>query len=90
MDQISFANAEYESKRCKNRLEVFLELVEKLMPWKRLEKKVARHYHNGRPPYSLSAMLRIPFMRLFYNLNDPAMEDAGSVYLFFANKAENK
>lgn len=31
---------------------------------------------NGRPPYPLSAMLRVYCMQLFYNLSDPAMEDA--------------
>ncbi|MEP1216462.1 MAG: IS3 family transposase, partial [Marinobacter sp.] len=31
---------------------------------------------NGRPPYPLSAMLRVHCMQLFYNLSDPAMEDA--------------
>jgi IS5 family transposase len=30
--------------------------MDKLIPWKQLEKKVARHYpkgHNGRPPYAV-------------------------------------
>ncbi|OZG69885.1 IS5 family transposase, partial [Hahella sp. CCB-MM4] len=31
---------------------------------------------NGRPPYPLSIMLRVHCMQLFYNLSDPAMEDA--------------
>lgn len=31
---------------------------------------------NGRPPYPLPAMLRVHCMQLFYNLSDPAMEDA--------------
>ncbi|MEH6561135.1 MAG: IS5 family transposase [Marinobacter sp.] len=47
--------------------------------WKALEKKIARHYPkgaNGRPPYPLSAILRVHCMQAFYNLSDPAMEDA--------------
>jgi hypothetical protein len=50
-----------------------------LIPWKQLEKKVARLYpkgQNGRPPYLLLAMLRVRCMQLFDNLSDPAMEDA--------------
>jgi len=44
-----------------------------------LEKKVAHYYpkgQNGRPPYPLSAMLRVHRLQLFYNLSDPAMKDA--------------
>ena len=50
-----------------------------LIPWVKLEKKLARHYpkgENGRPPYPLNTMLRVHAMQLFYNLSDPAMEDA--------------
>ena len=53
--------------------------MDKLIPWKQLEKKILRHYpkgENGRPPYPLPVMLRVHCMQLFYNLSDPAMEDA--------------
>lgn len=79
MDQITFSEAEYQTKKRKTRREIFLERMDKLLPWKQLEKKVARYYpkgQNGRPPYPLSAMLRVHCMQLFYNLSDPAMEDA--------------
>lgn len=79
MEQISFAEAEYQNKKRKTRREKFLERMDKLIPWARLEKKLRRYYpkgHNGRPPYPLGVMLRIHCMQLFYNLSDPAMEDA--------------
>ena len=79
MDQITFSEAEYQTKKRKTRREIFLERMDKLIPWKQLEKKVARYYpkgRNGRPPYPLPAMLRVHCMQLFYNLSDPAMEDA--------------
>tara|TARA_R100001440_G_scaffold60088_1_gene79878 strand:- start:37707 stop:38159 length:453 start_codon:yes stop_codon:yes gene_type:complete len=79
MDQITFSEAEYQTKKRKTRREIFLERMDKLIPWKQLEKKVARHYpkgQTGRPPYPLSTMLRVHCMQLFYNLSDPAMEDA--------------
>ena len=79
MDQMTFSEVEYQNKKRKTRREIFLERMEKLIPWKQLEKKIARHYpkgENGRPPYPLSAMLRVHCMQLFYNLSDPAMEDA--------------
>lgn len=79
MDQLSFAEAEYHHKKRKTRREKFLEQMDALIPWKRLEKKIARYYPkpgNGRRPYPLNVMLRIHCMQLFYNLSDPAMEDA--------------
>lgn len=79
MTQLTFAEAEYANKKHKTRRELFLEKMDKLIPWAKLEKKIARYYpkgENGRPPYPLSTMLRVHSMQLFYNLSDPAMEDA--------------
>ena len=61
MSQISFAEAEYQNKKRKTRREKFLERMDQLIPWKKLEKKVARYYpkgENGRRPYPLQVMLR--------------------------------
>jgi hypothetical protein len=44
MDQITISEAEYEAKKCKSRREIFLEWMDKLIPWKYLEKNVARYY----------------------------------------------
>ena len=79
MDQITFSEAEYRQKKHKTRRERFLEQMELLIPWKRLERKIRPHYPKngrGRQPYPLSALLRIHCMQLFYNLSDPGMEDA--------------
>lgn len=79
MTQLTFPEAEYATKKRKTRREVFLEKMDALIPWKQLERKLSKHYHNGRtgrPPYPLSTMLRVHCLQLFYNLSDPAMEDA--------------
>ena len=79
MDQISFLDAEYSQKKKKTRREIFLESMEQVVPWKRLEKRIKKHYSlatTGRPPYPLSTMLRIHCMQHWYNMSDPAMEDA--------------
>ena len=79
MDQLSFSDLEYENKKRKTRREKFLERMDALIPWPRLVKKLKKHYPKGtrgRPPYPLETMLRIHCMQLFYNLSDPAMEDA--------------
>ena len=67
MDQITFSEAEYQTKKGKTRGEIFLERMDKLISWKRLEKKVARYYpkgQNGRPPYPFSAMRHFVGMKL--------------------------
>ena len=79
MDQLSFSEAEYNAKKRKTRRELFLEQMDRLIPWKSLEKRIQKYYPkagNGRHPYALNSMLRVHCMQLFYNLSDPAMEDA--------------
>lgn len=79
MKQLSFSEAEYVNKKHKTRRQAFLEKMNGLMPWEKLEKRISKHYpkgENGRPPYPLAVMLRVHCMQLFYNLSDPAMEDA--------------
>ncbi|WP_444932661.1 IS5 family transposase [Microbulbifer sp. JTAC008] len=79
MHQVTFAEAEYKLKRRITRREKFLSQMEILIPWQRLEAQITPCYpqgKRGRQPYPLSVMLRIHCMQLFYNLSDPAMEDA--------------
>lgn len=79
MDQLSFSESEYAQKKKKTRREVFLEKMDRLIPWNQLDKVIRKYYAKpgkGRRPYPLSVMLRIHCLQLFYNLSDPAMEDA--------------
>ena len=78
MGQRTFADVDYESKKRKTRREVFLERMDRLIPWEELEERIRPYYPKagrGRRPYALSAMLRIHCVQLFYNLSDPGMED---------------
>ncbi len=75
MDQLSFSEAKCQNKKRKTRREIFLERMDKLIPWNQMGEKVTRYYlksRNGRPPYPLSSMPRAHCMQLFYNLSDPA------------------
>jgi transposase, IS5 family len=79
MTQMTFAELEYQNKKRKTRREVFLAKMDQLVPWDKLDKKLAKYRpvkSTGRPGYPLLVMLRIHCMQLFYNLSDPAMEDA--------------
>jgi IS5 family transposase len=63
----------------KTRREQFLEQMEKVVPWSELEALVRPYYpkgENGRPPVGLSVMLRVYFLQQWFNLSDPAAEEA--------------
>ena len=78
MNQPTFADLEYDGKKRKTRREIFLERMDGLVPWEKLEERIRPYYPKagrGRRPYELPAMLRIHCVQLFYNLSDPGMED---------------
>ncbi|MBW8192049.1 IS5 family transposase [Neiella marina] len=77
--QLTFADSEFQKKRRKTRKEIFLERMELIIPWGRLEAVIEPYYPkagNGRRPYPLATMLRIHLLQQWYNLSDPAAEDA--------------
>ena len=76
---MSFADVEYDGQPRQTRRERFLQRMDALLPWARLEARIRPVYPTGargRPPYPLALLLRIHCVQLFYNLSDPAMEDA--------------
>ena len=78
MDQPTFSELEFQGKKRKTRRELFLERMDGLIPWQRLEERIRPVYPKagkGRQPYPLAVMLRIHCVQLFYNLSDPGMED---------------
>ena len=78
MDQPTFADLEYQNKKRKTRRELFLERMDGLIPWERLEERIRPYYPKagrGRRPYDLSVMLRVHVVQLCYSLSDPGMED---------------
>ena len=63
----------------KTRKQVFLQQVETVVPWAALVELIAPYYsdgRNGRPPFPLETMLRVHFMQQWFNLSDPAMQEA--------------
>jgi IS5 family transposase len=65
------------SKRTRRR--VFLEEMDRVVPWSELVALISPFMpegRRGRPPFSVEVMLRIHFMQQWFNLSDPAMEEA--------------
>jgi IS5 family transposase len=59
----------------------FLTDMDRVVPWRELVAVVEPHYpkisaEGGRPPVPLERMLRIYFLQLWFNLSDPAVEEA--------------
>ena len=79
MRQKTFSSG-FEKHSKKTRKERFLEEMDQVIPWKKLSEALAPYYPNpqgaGRRPVGLERMLRVYFMQHWYNLSDPAMEDA--------------
>ena len=69
----------FEKYARKSRRELFLEEMDGIVPWTRLTGLIQRHYpkgENGRPPVGVERMLRIYFLQQWFNLSDPAVEEA--------------
>jgi len=71
--------AGFERYGKKTRRAQFLEEMDQIVPWKKLSGLIEPFYPkpgNGRPPIGVERMLRIYFLQQWFNLSDPAVEDA--------------
>jgi len=69
----------FERYTKKTRRAMFLEEMEQVVPWGKLCALIEPHYPkpgNGRRPKELEKMLRIYFLQQWFNLADPAVEEA--------------
>jgi transposase, IS5 family len=63
----------------KTKRALFLEEMDQVVPWAKLCGLIEPHYptgSNGRPPVGVERMLRIYFLQQWFNLSDPAVEEA--------------
>src|SRR5437879_10210027 len=69
----------FERYTRKTRRAIFLEDMEQVVPWRELCGWLEAQYPkpgNGRPPVGVERMLRIYFLQQWFNLSDPAVEEA--------------
>lgn len=79
MSQMTFAEGTFEPHRRPTRRDHFLAQMNEAIPWSVLAAVIEPHYPkagNGRPPVKLERMLRIYFLQHWFNLSDPAAEEA--------------
>ena len=81
MKQMSLSDSGFERKTKRTRKREFLDEMDVVVPWVELVALIAPHApapgaKGGRPPFSVQTMLRIHFLQQWFNLSDPAMEEA--------------
>ncbi|MCC6301296.1 MAG: IS5 family transposase [Gammaproteobacteria bacterium] len=80
MRQQTFAAGTFESYRKPTRRDQFLAAMDQVVPWGELCALIEPVYPKpegaGRPPVGLERMLRIYFLQQWFNLSDPAVEEA--------------
>ena len=78
-EQTSFAGLAWTTKGKMTRRERFLAEMDQVIPWQRLIALIEPYYAKpgrGRRPLGLEKMLRIYFLQHWFDLSDPAAEDA--------------
>lgn len=78
-DQQTFAGLAWTEKKKVTRRERFLGEMDAVIPWGELVALIAPVYPKrgqGRPPMPIETMLRVHFLQHWFNLSDPAMEEA--------------
>ena len=79
MKQLTLATVGFERYAKTTRRAVFLAEMEQVVPWPALCRVIDPVYPkagNGRPPIGVERMLRIYFLQQWFNLSDPAVEEA--------------
>jgi len=78
--QATFAGSGFEAYRKPTRRELFLAEMERVVPWGEMCALIEPVYPKsegpGRPTIGLERMLRIYFLQHWFNLSDPAVEEA--------------
>ena len=79
MKQLTLAAVGFERYAKTTRRAAFLAEMERVVPWSALCVLIEPFYPkpgNGRPPVGVERMLRIYFLQQWFNLSDPAVEEA--------------
>ncbi len=80
MRQQTLAEEGFEKYRKPTRREQFLDEMDRIIPWAELSAVIEPFYPKGkgrgRPPVGVERMLRIHFLQHWFNLSDPAVEEA--------------
>jgi hypothetical protein len=77
--QLTLTGTGFEKYTKRTRRAQFLAEMERVVPWRELCARIEPVYPkagNGRPPVGVERMLRMYFLQHWFNLSDPAVEEA--------------
>lgn len=79
MKQQTFTDMEYANRKRKTKREIFLDTMDKMIPWSYWVSIIRPCYPSGkrgRPPRGIETMLRMYLMQIWFSLSDEGIEDA--------------
>ncbi len=76
MGQETFGGIETASRRRMTKRELFLKKMDEAIPWDELAEVVKPYYHENGKPFGTERMLRMYFLRIWFNLSNEGVEDA--------------
>lgn len=79
MKQETFTDIEYSLRKKKTKWEEFLEIMDEIIPRDEWVGVIEPYYPKGKrghPPMGIEKMLRMYLLQIWFNLSDPATEDA--------------
>lgn len=79
MRQLTLSTVNFDKHRKQTRRAKFLAEMERVVPWRELCAIIEPYYPkggSGRPPIGLERMLRLHLLQHWFNLSDPAAEEA--------------
>lgn len=86
--QTTLTDVEYSKRKRVTKKEVFLNEMDKIIPWEKWIKEINKYYyHNklGRKAIDIEKMLRMYLMQIWFNLSDEGIED--SIYDSYAMRS---
>ncbi len=78
-NQYTFTDIEYNNRRRKTKREIFLEKMDKVIPWEEWVEMIVPIYptgKRGRKPQDIEQMLRMLLLQTWFNLSDESVEEA--------------
>ena len=76
MKQETISDFEYSFRKKKTKREIFLEIIDEIIPWDEWVGVIKPYYSKGkraRPPMGIEKMLRMYLLQIWFNLSDPAL-----------------
>lgn len=79
MAQMTFSDVEYSKRKRTTKREMFLKMMNEIIPWAEWVEKIRPYYpegKRGRPVKGIELMLRMYLLQIWFTISDEGLEDA--------------